>query len=128
MEQDDLLDDPIPEEEGDEEPVYELEATFEIDIPEPEDRHRRHRRHRGSAPGHRNLPTAETRNPIMNLEFGDYDDYLHMNDVHFDVNKNLKLHVKKDDNYRGRDVQFEVNLPQDLGGQGTQPHQQAPYF
>ena len=32
----------------------------------------------------------------------------------FDVNKDLKLHMKTDDNYDGRNVQFDIHLPHDL--------------
>ena len=39
----------------------------------------------------------------------DYD-----NDLNFDVNKDMRIHMKTDDNYRGRDVKFNVHLPHDL--------------
>ena len=38
------------------------------------------------------------------------------NDVDFEVNKDLRLHMRTDDNYEGRNVDFEVHLPHDLVG------------
>ena len=42
---------------------------------------------------------------------GDMEQY---NDLNFDVNKDMRIHMKTDDNYRDRDIKFDVHLPHDL--------------
>ena len=80
-------------------------------ISETEPRHHHHHHHR--------------------LDAGEVPNFEHLamdNDMNFDVNKDFKLRMKTDDNYEGRNVRFEVNLPDDLAhpqGPGQEPHPQS---
>lgn len=91
-------------------------------------RHRR-RRGQGKAPGLKSTPISETRNPILNLESQDVFP-AEENDMHFDVNQNMKLNLKRGDNFKGRDVSFDIHLPADLAGRApvAQPAQHHPGY
>ena len=48
---------------------------------------------------------------------------LEQNDINFDVDQHFKFRMPQDDNFKGRDVKFNVQLPEDLlgGGKASTP-------
>jgi len=43
------------------------------------------------------------------------------NDINFDVGDEFRFRMPTTENFKGRDVKFNVNLPQDLLGHGSTP-------